>query len=318
MTWARIDDDLSNHPKVIAAGNEAVGAWVRMISWSNARLTDGVIPRAVALEYARTRKVIDRLLHARLLDESGDDFAIHDFLKYSKSAQEVRAERLKISQERSTAGKRGAERRWQNGKPHGKAMANAWQTDSKPDGKDPVLPMANDGKPMAPYPVSRKALSFANANDSSPAEENKFALTPSQPLKAEKAPTKPSTRTMTPPSKDVDPNVLATRQLIAEFGEPWKAKYQPDDGKGPRVKPPDFKGLQGVVEEYGVERAREFLMRFIDDDEKFLLDKRHALRHLPSNLDRYRTVKPGISSKNGVRSVHREPGEFTVSGEVKL
>ncbi len=47
MTWFRVDDDLPFHPKVIKAGNEAMGLWVRAGSWSSQHLTDGFVPDAV-------------------------------------------------------------------------------------------------------------------------------------------------------------------------------------------------------------------------------------------------------------------------------
>lgn len=44
MTWFRVDDNLAFHSKTIAAGNEAMGLWVRAGAWSSQMLTDGFVP----------------------------------------------------------------------------------------------------------------------------------------------------------------------------------------------------------------------------------------------------------------------------------
>ncbi len=44
MTWFKVDDNLVFHRKTVAAGNAAMGLWVRSGSWCAAHLTDGFIP----------------------------------------------------------------------------------------------------------------------------------------------------------------------------------------------------------------------------------------------------------------------------------
>lgn len=44
MTWFKVDDNLSFHRKTVAAGNAAMGLWVRAGSWCGQHLTDGFIP----------------------------------------------------------------------------------------------------------------------------------------------------------------------------------------------------------------------------------------------------------------------------------
>lgn len=44
MTWFKVDDGLAFHRKVVAAGNAAMGLWVRSGSWCAQHLTDGFIP----------------------------------------------------------------------------------------------------------------------------------------------------------------------------------------------------------------------------------------------------------------------------------
>jgi hypothetical protein len=44
VTWFKVDDSLATHHKVVAAGNSAMGLWVRAGSWCAQQLTDGFIP----------------------------------------------------------------------------------------------------------------------------------------------------------------------------------------------------------------------------------------------------------------------------------
>lgn len=111
MSWAKIDDHLAHHPKIVRAGNEAVGVWIRAISWCTAHETDGEIARET-LEgltgTARFATCIRQLLLAGLLHKTGrDKYAIHDFLEWNPSAKESQEYRDHISKVRSEAGRIG-------------------------------------------------------------------------------------------------------------------------------------------------------------------------------------------------------------------
>jgi len=107
MPWFALDDQGSFHEKVLAAGNEAYGAWCRAGQWSSAKLTDGRLPRHVALAIAPI-KIWLRLEKVGLCDPTGgDDFQIHDFLDYNPSAAEVLSKR----EARATAGRVGGKTR---------------------------------------------------------------------------------------------------------------------------------------------------------------------------------------------------------------
>lgn len=103
MSWVRIDDKIAFGAKVLAAGNEAVGAWVRMMAWSADHLTDGRIPKTAALAIAGNEEVLARLLDSRMLDQDGENFVVHDFLDYNPSAKEVSRRR----KTRAESGKQG-------------------------------------------------------------------------------------------------------------------------------------------------------------------------------------------------------------------
>lgn len=48
MTWFKVDDAFWSHPKVVAAGNAAIGLWLRCGTYAAQHLTDGFIPAAIA------------------------------------------------------------------------------------------------------------------------------------------------------------------------------------------------------------------------------------------------------------------------------
>jgi hypothetical protein len=111
VSWARIDDQMAFHPKMVKAGNEAVGAWARMIAYASAHLTDGFVPRDVALAIAGSKKLLDKMVAERLLDAEGDDYRVHNFLDWNPSGADVKAkrdrERAKKDQQRKRPGRGG-------------------------------------------------------------------------------------------------------------------------------------------------------------------------------------------------------------------
>lgn len=135
MAWFKADDQLPFHPKVLAAGNAAMGLWIRAGTWSSSQLTDGFIPNAIANAMANECDA-DALVHAGLWDRvEGAGYQFHDWADFQPSATEERKKR----EARKRAGQKGAAARW-HGKPHGKSHSKPHGTpDStahgKPDGK---------------------------------------------------------------------------------------------------------------------------------------------------------------------------------------
>ena len=114
MPYFGASDGLTFHAKIIKAGNEAVGAWVRAGAWSAnpENLTDGFIPIEVAHLIALP-EVWARLLKANLCDlPTGEQegYQLHDYLDHNPTAVKARA-RLAAARDRT--------RRWReaNGVP---------------------------------------------------------------------------------------------------------------------------------------------------------------------------------------------------------
>lgn len=97
MTWTRLDDGFYDDPDVEAAGNEAVGAFCRMLCYCGRQLTDGDVPTAKARAIARPA-VLARLEEHDFIRSTGDGWHIRNYLKFNPSRKQVLAERSRASE----------------------------------------------------------------------------------------------------------------------------------------------------------------------------------------------------------------------------
>jgi hypothetical protein len=103
MPWFRIDDKAHSHPKLIKAGNAALGLWLRCGAYAAQHLTDGIVPGVVAELYG-TKPQAAKLVKAGLWHEHGHDcprgcpnptpgdYVFHDFLEDGRNTSRARAE----------------------------------------------------------------------------------------------------------------------------------------------------------------------------------------------------------------------------------
>jgi hypothetical protein len=93
MPWFKVDDQLAFHPKVIAAGNLAMGLWARAGSWSAANLTDGRIPRRMITSMGARTRDAQRLVEAGLWVAvgCGSDHAQHVLAKFQPNSSQIPA-----------------------------------------------------------------------------------------------------------------------------------------------------------------------------------------------------------------------------------
>lgn len=112
MPWFVIDDSAHTHPKVVAAGNAALGLWLRCGSYVSQHLTDGIVPGAVAKMYG-SKPQITKLVAAGLWHEHGHtcprpdcqqpapgDFVIHDYLEYNPSRAKVQGRKSREAEKK--------------------------------------------------------------------------------------------------------------------------------------------------------------------------------------------------------------------------
>lgn len=163
MTWFRIDDGFHSHPKVLRAGNAALGLWTRCGAWSSHYLTDGWIPAQIALDFG-TKWEANCLVRAGLWVRERGGFRMHDFHDHNPTAAEVN-ERKAL---RAAAGRSGgiASGKSRSGskrgsKPEANASANAspaFEANGNPDPTPYVLtsPISSRGLPASSFMKTTK------------------------------------------------------------------------------------------------------------------------------------------------------------------
>jgi hypothetical protein len=104
VTWVKLDDAFWANPKVVAVGNEAAGAYARMLSYCGQQLTDGLIEDHAAKIITRP-SVCRKLAENGFLERNGKGWRIPDFLEFNPSRDKV----LETRRKRAAAGKRGGE-----------------------------------------------------------------------------------------------------------------------------------------------------------------------------------------------------------------
>lgn len=108
MPWGRVDDSLSDNPKVYSLRPEmrlpCLGLNVLAWAWCNRYLTDGVIPADVVTQVmGGTTALADELVRVNLWERTDSGFVVHDFLIYNPSKADV----LRLRAERQAAGRVG-------------------------------------------------------------------------------------------------------------------------------------------------------------------------------------------------------------------
>lgn len=104
--WTKLDDNLLDHPKLIAAGEQlgpngpalALGLYVVGLMWSNRHLSDGQLPQAVVKRFSHVAKPLEvaaALVRAGLWEKDGAGYIIHDFAEYNFAARDVKARRTR-------------------------------------------------------------------------------------------------------------------------------------------------------------------------------------------------------------------------------
>lgn len=102
MPWFKIDDSAHSHPKLVKAGNAALGLWMRCGSYAAQHLTEGIVPGVIAQMYG-TGPQAAKLVKAGLWHQAGHgcprcvqpadgDYVMHDFLENGRNVTKAQAE----------------------------------------------------------------------------------------------------------------------------------------------------------------------------------------------------------------------------------
>lgn len=111
MAWARWDDTLYDNGKVLSFSARAFRLWACSISYAARHRTDGKLSPDQAGALFRllrcSRREADELVAKGGWERDGDGYAIHDFLEFNPTAEELEA----VRRARAEAGRRGGRAR---------------------------------------------------------------------------------------------------------------------------------------------------------------------------------------------------------------
>ena len=99
--WFKVDDSLATHPKVLEAGNAAMGLWVRAGAWCAQQLTDGFVS-AAAVSMLGSRDEAEALVAADLWTEVEGGFEFHQWDERQPSRADAE-ERREADRQRKAA-----------------------------------------------------------------------------------------------------------------------------------------------------------------------------------------------------------------------
>jgi hypothetical protein len=137
MPWFRLDDSFHSHPKVIQAGNEAIGLYVRCGTYAAEHLTDGFVSKEIVALYG-DENLAAALIKVKLWHRARGGWTIHDYLDYNPSAQAVDKER---------AAKAERQKRWLESR---RRRVRDASSDASTDGSE-------DDAPYPPRPAPKEA-----------------------------------------------------------------------------------------------------------------------------------------------------------------
>ncbi len=182
MGWARLDDGMHDHPKLIGLSLEALGLWTKCLTWAHRHhgVRLGHIPEGLPATFdsRRGKRLAAELVAHRLWDveEVLGGWVIHDYVDFLPASEKPESA-SEVSKSRSEAGKRGAKARWgakANDEPADSNLLSAGQDDSmpptRPDQNPTDTPSADaDGAPPAkratripePFIVTREMRQWA-------------------------------------------------------------------------------------------------------------------------------------------------------------
>lgn len=110
MSWAKLDDQFPQHPKVLRAGPDAAWLHVCAVCYCAQYLTDGFVPKEAVATLSTLRqpaRLAARLVEVGLWHDRGDQFEVHDYLAYNPTREKVEGERAAAKDRRSKSGQKG-------------------------------------------------------------------------------------------------------------------------------------------------------------------------------------------------------------------
>ena len=161
MAWVRIDDQLSDHPKIVSAGPDAAWLYISGLCYAARYLTDGFIPEAQVRRLSDIKNspaAAKRLVSNGLWDAVEGGYQVHDYLDYNDDADTVKTRR-----------KRNADRqsKWRD-KGVSNAVSNASHNDMSNEQHNSVTNAVTNGAVIMP----QTQTPIRESNDSLAMAEN--------------------------------------------------------------------------------------------------------------------------------------------------
>jgi hypothetical protein len=153
MPWFKVDDGFHCHPKILAAGNAAIGLWTRCGSYVSDQITDGFVPETVAKLYGKPSE-IRSLLEVGLWAKTAGGYQMHDYHDFNPTAEKVLADRdAAAERQREWREKRKAEKAAEAAmSQRDKPVSHGHVTRPRPDPTrpDPIKTLTQHGSLGAP------------------------------------------------------------------------------------------------------------------------------------------------------------------------
>jgi hypothetical protein len=115
VTWFRVDDNLTDHPKVLALGKDmlpAMGLWTIVGAWAGRYDTDGYVPESIVRRHdprlRLARRLVDVGLWERRLLDGNPAFYYHDWTDSQPSKDEIERKREKARERQRRSRRRRA------------------------------------------------------------------------------------------------------------------------------------------------------------------------------------------------------------------
>jgi hypothetical protein len=122
MPWVKLDDQFTDHPKVLACGPLASWLYVCGLAYCARLLTDGFIPEGQVRKLADVddaKALANQLVAVNLWERCDGGYRVHDYHDY----QPTREKALAIREARAEAGSRGGKQKASNLLERGQASA---------------------------------------------------------------------------------------------------------------------------------------------------------------------------------------------------
>lgn len=110
MTWLKLADTFTDHPKVVAAGDQAAWLYIAGLCYCSRHLTDGQIPADAVRRLTglpSPQKYARKLVEVGLWDETHSGYAVHDYTAHQRSRNDVEEQRertrVRVQKHRSNA-----------------------------------------------------------------------------------------------------------------------------------------------------------------------------------------------------------------------